>query len=270
MLLVSAGFLALSIVAILRLRAWAEATGATGTTADEAPIGGSIWAGLVDIVRSPYLLGICLFLFCYSLLSTFLYYQQAELVPAAITDSAQRTRLLAMVDVAVNLLAMAMQLFAFGALIQRLGTSFMLCLMPVVSIIGFAALAMQPGLVALVAFGVLRRAGEYAVSKPARETLFNVLPPEQKYKAKNVIDTLVHRFGDTASTWIFAGMRSAGMSLSTMSWLAVPIAGGWLAIAAWLGASSSRDFRSPSRPAQRPEIARPERLPATRAASRSR
>ncbi len=235
MLLVSAGFLAVSIVAVLRLRAWAEATGATGTTAQEAPIGGSIWAGLTDIVRSPYLVGICLFLFCYSLLSTFLYFQQTELVPAAITDSAERTRLLAMVDVAVNLLALAMQVFAFGALIQRLGTSFMLCLMPAVSIVGFAALALNPGLVTLVAFGVLRRAGEYAVSKPARETLFNVLPPEQKYKAKNVIDTLVHRFGDTSSTWIFAGLRGAGVSLSTMTWLAVPIAGGWLATAAWLG-----------------------------------
>ena len=234
MLLVSAGFLSLTIVAVARLRAWAERTGATGA-ADEAPIGGSIWAGLTDVVRSPYLLGICLFLFAYSLLSTFLYFQQAELVPAAIADSAERTRLLAMVDLAVNVLTLAMQVLAFGALIRRLGTTFMLCAMPVVSILGFAALALAPGLATLVAFGILRRAGEYAVSKPARETLFNVLPPEQKYKAKNVIDTVVHRFGDTSSSWIFAGLRSAGVSLAAMSWLAVPIAGGWLGVAGWLG-----------------------------------
>jgi AAA family ATP:ADP antiporter len=94
--------------------------------------------------------------------------------------------------------------------------------------------------VAIVAFVFLRRAGEYAVSKPARETLFNVLPVEQKYKAKNVIDTLVHRFGDTSSSWLFAGLKSAGMSLVAMSWLAVPIAGAWLAVAAWLGGQQTQ------------------------------
>ena len=234
MLLVSAGFLLVTMLAVTRLRDWATRTGAAGA-AEEAPIGGSIWAGLTDVVRSRYLLGICLFLFAYSLLSTFLYFQQAALVPAAIADSAERTRLLALVDVAVNVLTLAMQVFAFGALIRKLGTTFMLCAMPVVSIVGFVALALAPGLATLVAFGIVRRAGEYAVSKPARETLFNVLPPEQKYKAKNVIDTLVHRFGDTSSTWIFAGLKSAGMSLGAMTWLAVPVAGAWLAVANWLG-----------------------------------
>jgi AAA family ATP:ADP antiporter len=234
MLLVSAAFLCVAIVAILFLRAWAERTGAVGT-AVEAPIGGSIWAGLTDVVRSPYLLGICAFLFAYSLLSTFLYFQQAELIPAVMPDSAERTRLLALVDMAVNLLTLGVQVFAFGALIRRLGTTFMLAAMPVVSIVGFVALALAPGLVVLVAIGILRRAGEYAVTKPARETLFNVLPVEQKYKAKNVIDTLVHRFGDTSSSWVFAGLKAAGLSLVAMTWLAVPIAAAWFAVAMWLG-----------------------------------
>jgi AAA family ATP:ADP antiporter len=252
MLLVSAGFLAVAIVAILNLRAWAARADAArqhaGPAASagrqaEQPIGGSIWAGITDIVRSPYLLAICFFLFAYSLLSTLLYFQQTELVPAAISDSAERTRLLALVDMAVNLLTLAVQVFAFGALIRRLGTTFMLCAMPVAAIFGFAALALSPVLTTLVVFGVIRRAGEYAVSKPARETLFNALPAEQKYKAKNVIDTLVHRTGDTASSWIFAGLKSIGLSLTTMSWLAVPVAAAWLVVAAWLGRAATRKER---------------------------
>jgi AAA family ATP:ADP antiporter len=254
MLLVSAGFLAAVIVAILNLRAWAARADATRQSADltapavadrkaEQPIGGSIWAGITDIVHSPYLLAICFFLFAYSLLSTLLYFQQTELVPAAISDSAERTRLLALVDMAVNLLTLAVQVFAFGALIRRLGTTFMLCAMPVAAIFGFAALALSPVLTTLVVFGVIRRAGEYAVSKPARETLFNALPAEQKYKAKNVIDTLVHRTGDTASSWIFAGLKSIGLSLTTMSWLAVPVAAAWLVVAAWLGRAATRKER---------------------------
>jgi AAA family ATP:ADP antiporter len=255
MLLVSAGFLAVAIVAILNLRAWAARADAARQHAGpgtidaaggkaEQPIGGSIWAGITDIVRSPYLLAICFFLFAYSLLSTLLYFQQTELVPAAISGSAERTRLLALVDMAVNLLTLAVQVFAFGALIRRLGTTFMLCAMPVVAIVGFAALALSPVLATLVVFGVVRRAGEYAVSKPARETLFNALPAEQKYKAKNVIDTLVHRTGDTASSWIFAGLKSIGLSLTTMSWLAVPVSAAWLGVALWLGRAAVEKERA--------------------------
>ena len=86
---------------------------------------------------------------------------------------------------AVNVLALLLQVLAFKGLITRIGTRVTLTLLPVVSVVGFAALAMFPVVGVLVVFGVLRRAGEYALSKPARETLFNVLPPEQKYKAKN-------------------------------------------------------------------------------------
>lgn len=235
MLLVSAAFLALAVVAIIALRRWAERTGAAGRTDGQPAIGGTMWGGMRDIVRSPYLIGICLFLFGYSLLSTFLYFQQTELVPAALKDSAERTRLLALTDLVVNILTLAVQLFAFGTLIRRLGTGFMLCAMPAVACAGFAALATWPTLATLVVFGVVRRAGEYAISKPARETLFNALTPEEKYKAKNVIDTLVHRTGDTASSWIFTGLKSLGLTITGMSWLAVPIAGLWLGVAAWLG-----------------------------------
>lgn len=137
------------------------------------------------------------------------------------------------------------QLFAFSAMMERLGTTFTLAALPAVAIAGFAALALSPTLATLVMFGVLRRAGEYAISKPARETLFNILPPEQKYKAKNVIDTLVHRTGDTASSWIFAGLRSAGFSLTAMSWIAVPISAMWLGVAAFLGRAAQARLAAP-------------------------
>ncbi len=235
MVLVSAGLLVVAMVALVQLARWASATAATGDAGAQAPLTGSIWSGVTDLARSPYLFGICLFLFLYSLLSTFLYFQQAELVPAAIADSAERTRLLALVDVTVNVLTLALQVFAFGALMQRLGTTFLLATMPAVAVVGFALLASYPVLATLVVFGIARRAGEYAISKPARETLFNVLPPEQKYKAKNVIDTLVHRFGDTSSSWIFAGLRGIGFTSTAISWIAVPIALAWLAVALALG-----------------------------------
>jgi ATP:ADP antiporter, AAA family len=246
MMLVSACLLGVSIVAIFRIKAWLTSRAPdsldanSGTDANDAVLKGGLLSGVIDIAKSPYLLGICLFLFCFALLSTFLYSQQTILVPAAISNSAERIQFLSYVDLAVNGLTLLIQVFAFGALIQRLGVLPLLVAMPLLSVVGFAALAIFPGLWVLVVFGVLRRAGEYAVSKPARETLFNVLPPDQKYKAKNVIDTLVHRTGDTASIWLFDALKKGGMSIATMTWLAVPIAILWFVIAWMLGRSASK------------------------------
>ncbi len=49
---------------------------------------------------------------------------------------------------------------------------------------------------------VIRRFAEYAVAKPSRDMLFTVVDQQAKYKAKNVIDTVVYRFGDLTSSWL--------------------------------------------------------------------
>jgi AAA family ATP:ADP antiporter len=195
----------------------------------------SLWIGVLRIVRSPYLIAICLFVTCYTVLGTMLYFQQVSMVREALPDAATRTRLFAAVDLAVNALTLVIQMFLTGRLLSRLGATAMLVALPVVSVIGFAALGAWNVLPVLVAVGVLRRAGEFAISKPTRETLFTVVPHEDKYQAKNVIDTVIHRGGDAASSWFAAALRSAGLSLAGMAWVGVPIALLWLATALYLG-----------------------------------
>lgn len=256
LVLVSASLLGVVIVAIFRLRAWAlrwdvqqHVARDEGESSSET-LGGGIWSGLIDVARSPYLRGICWFLLSYALLSTFLYFQSADLLPKHVSSSGERTRLLAQVDWVVNVIALLFQLLAFNRFIERLGIRFTLAAMPAVSLVGFALLALSPAVAVLVSFGVLRRAGEYALSKPGRETLFNVLPPEQKYKAKNVIDTLVHRTGDTASAWVYSGLRAAGLSSTQISWVAVPVAAAWLAVSLRLGTQAQALQSSRSVPPQ--------------------
>ncbi len=240
LMLVSAAFLVAAIICIQGLRAWertqnVDPAARARNAQEDQPIGGSIWAGLRDVLTNPYLFAICLFMLAFSLLSTLLYFQQVEMLPAAISSSAERTKLLARVDLAVNVLVLLVQVLAFGTLMTKLGTRAMLVAMPILSVLGFIALAAVPTLATLIVFGVLRRAGEYAVSKPARETLFNALPAEQKYKAKNVIDTVVHRGGDWLSTLAFSGLKSQGVTITQLSMMAVPIALGWWGVAYWLG-----------------------------------
>ena len=240
LVLISAGFLCFVIGCIGALRRLEATHGLKSEGDEDAVIKGSVWSGLLDLFRSPYLLGVAFFLMLYAGLSTLLYFQQVELLPAAISNSAERIRLLSLTDLAVNVLTLAIQLLAFGSLMQRLGIVVMLAALPVLSILGFAAMALVPGIVTLFAFGIVRRAGEYAVSKPARETLFNVLPPEQKYRAKNVIDTLVHRGGDTLSAQAFGALKGLGWTPLMFAGLATVLSATWALLALALGKEARR------------------------------
>ena len=226
LLLLAAALLVGTIGCIAMLSRWARAHPRAGDAPPEEPIGGSILAGMKAALTSPFLLAICGYLFCYTALSTALYFQQVEIVREAIPDRDARTRFFASLDLLVNGLTLLVQLLAFSRLAALLGPTGMLAAMPLVSIAGFLWLGATPTLVALVAFGVTRRVGEFAISKPSREALFTIVPREERYKAKNFIDTVVYRGGDAAAGWLFAGpaaFLAAGLSVL------------WTALAVFLG-----------------------------------
>ena len=227
LLLLSALLLALTIPCIAMLSRWARAHPRAGDPPQEAPLGGSILAGARAALSSPFMLAICGYLLCYTALSTALYFQQVTIVREAVPDMAERTRLFASVDLVVNTLTLILQIVAFSRLTTVLGPGWLLAVVPIISVAGFLWLGATPTLAALIVFGVTRRVGEFAVSKPAREALFTAVPREERYKAKNFIDTVVYRGGDALAGWLFASVSvlvAAGVSL------------GWTAIAFYLGA----------------------------------
>jgi AAA family ATP:ADP antiporter len=242
LLLASAGMLALTLVCIGALL---KLSGKRGVLkrGNEGEPRTSLWIGVFRVVQSPYLLGIAVFVLSYTVLGTLLYYLQVSLVGSAIGDSAERTRLFAHVDLAVNTVTLVLQLFVTGRLLSRMGATVMLVALPVISAVGFAALAAWTLLPVLVVVGVLRRAGEFAISKPTRETLFTVVDHDDKYQAKNVIDTVIHRGGDAAASWFTAGLKAVGLGLSGMAWVGVPIAVVWLLVAWALGRAHERRRR---------------------------
>jgi AAA family ATP:ADP antiporter len=237
LLLVSAALLAAAIGCIVALLRHAPGGGARflRTAEEESGARPRLWEGVARIVRSPYLAGICVFLVCYTLLSTLLYFFQTRLVPEYLPTPERRTQLFATLDLAVNALTLGLQLFVTGRLLSRFGVTVMLAALPAVAVVGFLVLGFAPTLAVLVVLGVLRRAGEFAISKPARETLYTVVPREEKYQAKNVIDTVVHRGGDATSAWGVAGLQALGLTLSGMAFAGVPVACLWLATALFLG-----------------------------------
>lgn len=208
--------------------------------AEQEIIGGSIWAGFTGVVRSPYLLAIALFMLLFTVGSAFLYLLQAQIVEREIVDRAARTVYFAQVDLWVNGLTLIVQLLLTGRLIQRVGVGAILALLPLLSVAGFLALAAAPLLSLVILMQVLRRTGNFALTGPAREVLYVPLSREEKYKAKNFIDTFVFRFGDQLGAWTYTGLAALGLSLGGIAFAAVPLSAAWLAVALWLGRRHAR------------------------------
>ncbi|MFZ1376977.1 MAG: hypothetical protein WAS25_10325 [Geothrix sp.] len=157
--------------------------------------------GLRLIATSRYLQLICAYILLFTITSTFLYLQQGSIVERAFSGTAARTAAFARIDLWVNVLTLATQVFLTGRLITALGIPFVLTILPVLTLTGFGALWLWPTFGVMALFQVLRRGLHYAVDRPARELLYIPLGPEERYKSKPFIDTFVYRGGDLIGVW---------------------------------------------------------------------
>ena len=240
LLILAAVLLELAVFCAMRL----EVKGAQGSKGEQR-IGGSAFAGLLMVLRSPYVAGIMLWVALLSVAATFLYFEQAAIVAAASDDPATRTRIFATVDLAVGLLTLGVQFVATGKLIARFGVGPALALLPFVFAAGFAVLAASPVLAVVIAFQALQRTANFAISNPAREVLFTVVARDEKYKAKNVIDIVAVRGADAAGGWVVTGLRSIGMEARGISLAAIAIAAATLVLAVALGREQERRAAAP-------------------------
>lgn len=210
--------------------------GAGDKSASAAVIGGGVMEGIRHVFSSPYLLGIASLILFYTISSTFLYFQQADVVARVFKDDpVGRTRVFGAMDLTVNALTLIAQLFLTGRFMKWLGVGAALAFLPIVTLVGFAVMGFAPVLAVLLVFQVARRAGNFAIQRPGREALFTVLPRTDKYKAKNFADTFVYRLGDQVGAWSYTGMGLLGLGLSGLAFSMVPLAAAWLALTVWLG-----------------------------------
>jgi len=202
-------------------------------SADEKPVGGSVLAGITHAFRSPYLLAVSAFLLLYAVTSTFVYFQQAAIVSHSFADRGAQTSFFASIDLGVNSLALVFQLFFTGRIIVLLGVALALALLPALTMIGFAALAITPSLGVIAAFQIIRRAADYAIARPTREIIYTVVSREDRYKTKGFIDTFVYRLGDQVGAWAMAPLNGVGARAASL--VAIAVAALWLLNALWLG-----------------------------------
>ncbi|MGE0406556.1 MAG: NTP/NDP exchange transporter [Candidatus Korobacteraceae bacterium] len=262
LLLVSGLLLEVAVFSVRNLSRLSEALRVKkGLAQQEHVIGGSMLAGITHAIKSPYLLNISVYMLLFTILSTFLYFQQASIVDRMFTERAARTAFFGQIDLLVNILTLGVQLFLTGRVMKMLGVALTLTLLPALSVAGFIALGMLPTVAVIIGFQTLRRAGNYAIARPAREVLFTVLPREDRYKAKSFIDTFVYRAGDQIGAWSWALMGVFGLGIVGVSFVAAPISLIWLFNGLWLGRKQEQ-IAAQSAPATASAV--PENMAATR------
>ncbi len=230
LLFLSTGLLLLTLLCVRYLIGWRDRAGPKVEEAGQAStpdrIGGSIWAGLTLILRSPYLLAIAGFVLLLTTASTFLYFEQARIVEATFPDRTRQTQVFAAIDAAVQSVTILIQIFFTGRLAKRLGVTVLLVAVPLTMMFGFGLLALAATFPVLAFVMMVRRIGEYALVRPGREMLFTAVDTETKYKAKNAIDTVVYRGGDAVAGWVYAGI-SAIASTGAVAVAGALLAGIW-------------------------------------------
>ncbi len=245
LLAVSALCLVASALAASRVQRWRDQhpLPADAEAPSQRPLGGNPFAGALDVLRSPYLMGIAVFVLLLATLNTFLYLRQAELVAEMFPDPTRQTQVFARIDIVVQALSLLAQLFVTGRLAQRLGVRVLLAGVPLVMAAGFLWLALAPTFAVFVVVMVTRRAGEYAFIRPGREMLYTVVPAEQKYKAKNFNDTVVYRGGDAVSAWVKAAIDAIAQHPMIAMLIGAGIALVWTINGAWLARRLDRQAR---------------------------
>ncbi len=243
LLLMSAAFMSLCVVIIVWLGRWGATHGALSAQ-EEKPMGGSLLDGIKLVLKTPLLLWLCALIFLLASLGTVMYFEQQRLVASAFASSAERTQYFAQLDLVTNFLVLLIEIFVTSFIMTRFGLLPALLVLPIMTVLSFAWIAADPSLTVVAGGLVLRRVAEYALAKPAREVLFTSLSREAKYKAKNVIDTVVHRGSDMVGSWLSGWLKALTANQIPVAWLTIPLAVLSM-VAAWRVSKSYQGMAEP-------------------------
>lgn len=208
--------------------------------AKNVKVGGNPFAGFKLFFSNPYLVAIGAFILLYTGISSFVYFELKNIL--ADLSRAERTAIWGQMDLAVNTLSILTGLFATGRIVDRFGMPFTMAMVPVAICIGLAAIVVSPVIAVVVGLQIARRAGNYAITRPAREMLFTRVDRETRFKAKPVIDIVAYRGGDAMTAWLFTGLtQGLGLGIAAIAIVGAGIAAVWALVGVYLGRWFERD-----------------------------
>lgn len=267
LMLIGAGLFAVAIAVMLVLDRKAIASDFSRHAAEASPekqigpaeprIGGNFWDGATEVVRSPYLIGIGVWVVLMAVANTMIYFTQANIILSSTDSFSQRVAGFGFFDALTQVATLLTQMFVTTHVIKKMGVGWTLAILPVVTMAGFAILSVWTVFGVMAVFQAVHRATRYAMSRPARETLFSVLTPSEKYKAKPVVDVFLYRGGDLAGVGVDSLFAALGLTLGWVAAATVPLAGGWALLSSGLGRAQQRKVTEEAAQAEpEPSVAR--------------
>lgn len=252
LLLVAAAALGLALLSMRAVSHLQPERARLARSEERAVIGGSAWEGLRAVFRSPYLIGISVYVLILTVVATFLYFTRLQMVAALGEGLDLRTTVFARIDLYTQVATLLLQALVAGKLMKRAGVPVTLALLPITVALGFVGLALVASLATLVVFEATFKAVQRAIMRPARETLFTVVSRADKYKAKAFVDTVVYRGGDVLGAQVEGVLGRLGTGLAALISVSVPLAVVWGALGVWLGLRQEREalHRSPPSPVE--------------------
>jgi AAA family ATP:ADP antiporter len=204
------------------------------TTLDHS-LPGNPFEGFSGLFKSRYIMSQAAFILLMTWVNTVAYFLQTDVIAHAFAAVAGRAQAIADIDLVVNIAAALILTFGLARLVQRCGVTAGLVLNPIILLVAFLVVAISPSLIVIQGLQVVRRVAQYAIARPTREICFTVVEQGSRYKAKNVIDTVIYRFGDVSSAWMQAGLRAAGFGLGGALAVGVGACIVWGAVARYAG-----------------------------------
>jgi AAA family ATP:ADP antiporter len=223
------------LITILRSSVSDEAAGSN----QESSISGNPFAGFRRFVTNPYLLGIALFIFLYTFIGSFAYFEMKNLMADNSRDA--NAAIWAGINLTVNAFAIGIAMFATGRITKAVGLGKTLAMIPLLVAIALLAVFSSPALAVIIVAWVVLKAGNYSITRPGREMLYTTVSREDRFKTKQVIDIVVYRGGDVFSGWMFALLTtSLGLGMGPIALIGAGVAVLWAYVGLRLGTKYDR------------------------------
>jgi AAA family ATP:ADP antiporter len=200
----------------------------------ELSVSGNPFAGFSRFVSNPYLLGIAIFIFLYTFIGSFVYFELKNLMDG--NDRDTNAAIWAGINLSVNSITIATAMLATGRIAARIGVGKTLALVPVLVALGLAVVFVNPVLALVIGAWVVLKAGNYSITRPGREMLYTLVSREDRFKTKQVVDIVVYRGGDVLASWVFALLTtSIGLGMGPIAIVGAGVALLWAYVGLRLG-----------------------------------
>ena len=175
-----------------------------------------------------------IYAFLWTCLATSLYFFSLEIINKYSTDVVEQRKVFSLADSVVTPISFFAQLFLTRFFLESrfFGIKFVLIAYGVLFSIAFLAISgymanillSSSGVILFIILSAVMRPFEYAINKPARESVYTTLEKSEKYKSTVFIDTFTNRFGDASGGLLFNTLIVVGLSLSLAPIAIIPLA----------------------------------------------